>query len=259
MDIVERICSAEQNGAVCHRREGGPLVLTERLQRFQHAPQAAGFEALLLHGAPGIEVGGKGGCFQSHHGFFHGGLGLSHGALHASHRQRHGGFGNEADAVITALVEVVEKGGQGEELALAERVILVVMTARAACGEAHPGGGRGLNAVEHILDAVFLINGAGLGIEAVVAVEAGGQDLLDAGLRQKVAGELQDRELVKGQVAVECLHHPVPPAPHAAQVVLLVAVRIGIAREVQPVPGHALAVMGTAQEFLDEVRQVRQV
>ena len=46
--------------------------------------------------------------------------------------------------------------------------------------------------------------------------------------------------------------HPVAPRPHLAHAVVLVAVRIGVARDVEPVGGHALAVGRRRQQAIDD-------
>ena len=61
---------------------------------------------------------------------------------------------------------------------------------------------------------------------------------------QQVAGQLLDGELVEGQIAVEGLDHPVAVRPDLAVVVDVYAVRVAVARGVQPVPGAMFAVVG---------------
>jgi hypothetical protein len=81
----------------------------------------------------------------------------------------------------------------------------------------------------------------------------GGEDLLGVGVGQQVAGELLDREAVERQVGVERVDHPVAVAPGVgAVVVLFVAVRVGVARLVEPVAAPALAEVRGRQEPIDE-------
>jgi hypothetical protein len=77
----------------------------------------------------------------------------------------------------------------------------------------------------------------------VVPVEAGGDFLLERGVGQEIAGELLDGELVEGFVLVEGADHPVAPRVQLAVAVHLVAVGVGVARGIEPVGGHAFAVM----------------
>ena len=76
----------------------------------------------------------------------------------------------------------------------------------------------------------------------VQAVEGRREPLLARGVRQQVARELLGRETVEGFVAVERPDHPVAPGPHRAWAIHLVAVRVGVAREIEPVGRHPLAV-----------------
>ena len=71
----------------------------------------------------------------------------------------------------------------------------MVVAAGAAHRQAEPDGGRGLHAVDDGLDAPLFGNDAALGVDAVVAVEAGGDLLVEGGVGQHVAGDLLDREL----------------------------------------------------------------
>ena len=72
------------------------------------------------------------------------------------------------------------------------------------------------------------------------------------GVGQEIAGELPGDEVVDAQVAVERRDHPVAPRPHLAHAVVLVAVRVGVARDVEPVGGHALAVGRRRQQAIDD-------
>ena len=79
-------------------------------------------------------------------------------------------------------------------------------------------------------------------------MEAGGDALFVGGRGQHVAGDLLDGELVERQVAVERVDHPVAVPPHRAEGVLLVAVAVGVAREVEPGAGPALAVVRRGEQ-----------
>ena len=70
-------------------------------------------------------------------------------------------------------------------------------------------------------------------------------------LGQQIAGQLLDRELVERKIAVERGDDPVAPRPHHAMTVDVVAVRVGVARGVEPGHGHALAVARRLQQRVD--------
>ena len=79
-----------------------------------------------------------------------------------------------------AFLDVVEEGEELVELALADWIVFVVVAARTAQSQAQPGCARGVHAVNDVLQSPFLINDAALAIDAVVAVKAGGHDLIKA-------------------------------------------------------------------------------
>jgi hypothetical protein len=127
----------------------------------------------------------------------------------------------------------------------------VVVAAGAFEGEAEEGGAEGGGAVVDVVDAVFLLDGAALAFLRVEAVESGGEDLLVGGAGQQVAGELPGDELVPREVAIEGADHPVAPGPHLALAVDLEAEAVGVAGDVEPVDGQALAVARRGEEAVD--------
>ena len=149
------------------------------------------------------------------------------------------------------LRDVVEVGEHLVELALGEGVVLVIVTAGAAHGQAQPDRGGGLDPIHHVFHPVFLGNDPAFPVSAVVAIEGAGDPLIQRGVRQHVACDLLDGEVVEGEVPVEGVDHPVAPAPHAALGVGLVAVGVGIAGGVQPTNGHALPVAGRVEQPVD--------
>src|SRR5205823_912324 len=83
---------------------------------------------------------------------------------------------------------------------------------------------------------LLLVRGGGAVPEGV-AVEARRHLLRGGCAGQQVARELLDGELVERHVAVDRVDDPVAPAPRvAADAVILVAVALGEAGEVEPVP-----------------------
>ena len=81
----------------------------------------------------------------------------------------------------------------------------------------------------------------------VAALEAGGDALVERGFGQQIAGQLFDGELVERQIAVEGRDHPVAIRPDLAVIVDVDAVRVAVARGVQPVAGAVFAVMRRGQ------------
>ena len=128
----------------------------------------------------------------------------------------------------------------------------MVVAARAADGEPEPDGAGRLDAVDDVLDLCLGGDRAALAVEHVVAVEAGGDELIKRRLRQQVAGELLDGELVKRHVAVQRIDDPVAPVPLVAGAVGLEAVGVGVARGVEPFLRHVLAVTRRREELIDQ-------
>ena len=78
-------------------------------------------------------------------------------------------------------------------------------------------------------------------------------DLVLGRRRQEVAGHLIDDELVEGLVLVQSLDHPVTVGPDDAARVGRIAGAVGIAREIEPLPGPVFAEGGLGQEIGDDV------
>ena len=68
----------------------------------------------------------------------------------------------------------------------------------------------------------------------------------------EVARQLQDRELIERQVAIEGAHHPLPVGPHFAKVVDVDAVRVGVSRVVKPVAAAMFAPFEACEQRIDE-------
>ena len=84
--------------------------------------------------------------------------------------------------------DAVEIGEEAVEIFLRDGVVLVIVAAGAADGEAHPNDACGLGAVGDVFDPVFLWNDAPFAISAVVTVETGGDDLIARGVGEEIAG-----------------------------------------------------------------------
>ena len=128
---------------------------------------------------------------------------------------------------------------------------MVVALAAGHCG-AHPGAHRGVDPVDHRRRADLLVHGSPLGVGERVAVEGGGDPVVARGAGQKIAGELADRELVKRQIGVTGLDHPVAIGPDLPRRIGGEAGAIGIAGQIEPLPGLMFAGAFIHQQPLDE-------
>ena len=72
-------------------------------------------------------------------------------------------------------------------------------------------------------------------------VEGRREHLLIGRVREHVSRQLLRDELIVGHVVVKCRDYPITPRPHIAIAIHLVAVAIGVAGDVHPMRGHALA------------------
>ena len=103
------------------------------------------------------------------------------------------------------------------------------------------------------MEAVFERIDAALFVEHRVAMEAGGDLLALRGVGEHVAGELLDGELVERHVGVERVDHPIAVRPDRARAVLLVAVGVGVAGQIEPAARPALAVVRAGEQLIDEL------
>ena len=145
---------------------------------------------------------------------------------------------------LAVLVDAVEEGRERVVVGLRDGVELVGMALRAAERQAEPGRAHGVHAIQYVIDARFLGVAAALAVGHVVALEAGRELLLGGRIREEVAGELFEGELVVRSVTVEGFDDPVTPRPVVASRIRLEAVGVRIAGGVEPPHGHALAVVG---------------
>ena len=145
---------------------------------------------------------------------------------------------------IAGLRGVVEEGGQLVKLALRERIELVVVADRAAGRQAQPDLRGGFGAVAVVEHEIFFVDRAAFAGGDVAAIEARGDLLIERAIRQQVAGQLLDRELIERHVAVEGVDDPIAIGPDLAVVVDVDAVRVAVAGHVEPVAAAMLAPLG---------------
>jgi hypothetical protein len=127
----------------------------------------------------------------------------------------------------------------------------VVVAPRAFDAQAEKRAPERVDAIHDVLSAVLLRNHTALLRLHVVPVESRREPLLLGRVRQQVARELPGDEAIERQIAVERGNHPVAPRPHLAHPVVLVAVRVGVACDVEPFGRHLLAVGGGGEEAID--------
>ena len=154
--------------------------------------------------------------------------------------------------IAAQFVDIVEERIHLEELALRNGIELVIVAAGASQGESEERRPCRADAIDDRVDAVLLEIDSALLIDHRVAMEAGRDQLVVGRVRQEVAGDLLDHEAIERHVVVQGIDHPVAVAPDRAIPVDGVAVRVGVAGDVKPMPAPALAVVRGLQQPLDQ-------
>ena len=152
-------------------------------------------------------------------------------------KAEHGGL-----VLAIRVLRVVQKREDLEILRVRDRVVFVRVALRAGEARAHPDRHRRVRAIHHRGVAKLLV------VRHRVAVEGGRDELLVGRARQQVAGDLLDGELIERPVRIERADDVIAIAPDRAPRIVRVTRRVGIAREVQPLPRPVLAIRGRRQQ-----------
>ncbi len=150
------------------------------------------------------------------------------------------------------LRDIIEKGEEAVVILLRDRIVFVIVAARAPHGEAEKCFASRLDAVIHIFDAVLFIDRAPFGGDVMISIEPAGDLLIQRCTRQKIAGQLIGQELVIREVRIESADHPVAPSPHRAIRVVVVSVGVGVARRVEPLKRKPLTIMRAGEQTIHE-------
>ena len=146
-----------------------------------------------------------------------------------------------------------EEGLKTVVIALGERLELMIVAARAAHGQAKKSqrGGIG-NIVERVVAALFLV-GTVHHIRAE-KIEAGGRERLGVAGPEFVAGDLLADKTVVRLIVIEGANNVVPVTPRMrAYGIVLKAIGLGEAGEVEPVPPPALTISRGGEQAVDEL------
>ena len=123
---------------------------------------------------------------------------------------------------------------------------------RASDRRALPDGPRRVHPVYNGGDTELFVVGAAFRIRHRIAMETGRDRLVLGSVRQQVARELLNRELVEGEVVVERLDDPVAIPPHGPIRVRFVPLRVRITRQVKPHRGPPFAEVRRRQQRIDQ-------
>src|SRR5262249_45146995 len=128
---------------------------------------------------------------------------------------------------------------------LRDRIIFVVMAARASDRKPQPDGAKRRGAIEYRGNAKFLLIGSAFLIGQCLPIESSGDPAAAGGIQQQVSGELLGAETIERKVSVDGIDDPVAiEVGVGTRAIGLVTIRIGITGKVEPVPRPALAKMG---------------
>ena len=119
-------------------------------------------------------------------------------------------------------------------------------------GQAHERSAHRCDPIQHVAGvALFRERRADVN-DQVQTMEARGHQLVSRRLGIQIAGQLVTREVVVGQVVIEGSNHPVAIGRHLAIVIVVDAVGVGEAHQVQPIAGHVLAVVWTIEQSVHD-------
>ena len=158
--------------------------------------------------------------------------------------------------VEAGLLGVPVKRRQRVKVLLLERIELVIVTGGAVSREAHEHPARCRDAIVGVEREVLVFDRAAFVGRDVAALEAGRHELVLGRVLQQVTRNLLDDELVEGLVGVVGVDHPVAIRPHLAVIVEVQAVRVGVARGIQPVTPAVLAPLLRRQQRIDKFLEV---
>ena len=136
---------------------------------------------------------------------------------------------------------LIEESKKPVVVFLANGVVFVIVALGAFHRQSHPDHGSRFDTVDDVFNAKLLGDRPALVCRSVVAVESGREVVFDCFLGQQVAGKLLDRELVKRQIAVVGIDHPISPAPHVSRSVRMEHTGVTVSSHVHPIDGHPLA------------------
>ena len=160
-----------------------------------------------------------------------------------------------------SIGDVIVGRGVGEEglqpviIGLQDRVELVIVAARAAVGQAQEDAARRVgDVVQNLLPPLLQI--ARIALVRIVPAEARRDPRLRTLRPQFVARDLLLHEAVVRLIAIQRIDHVIAIAPGVRpRFVALEALALRVARQVEPVPSPALAVLRRCQQAIHHLRE----
>ena len=155
-------------------------------------------------------------------------------------------------AIHGPLGGVIHERGQAVELALGQRVELVVVANGTVGGQSEPDLRHGFSPIPGVVHGVFFRDDPALVGGDVAAVEPRSHPLVESRVGKQITGQLLESELVEGHIAIEGVDDPVAVGPDFAVIVEMDAIGIRIAGGVEPVMGPVFAPVRRLQQVIHE-------
>ena len=146
---------------------------------------------------------------------------------------------------------VVEEREEPIVLLLGHRVVLVVMALTALNRQPEHRFADRIHAVEHRVHAELLRIHAPFFVKHRMSQEAGCDELILCRIRQEVASELLDQELVIRQIAIERVDHPISIEPHLPRLIFFKSIRVRVTGGIEPMSSPTFSVVRRREKPFD--------
>ena len=128
----------------------------------------------------------------------------------------------------------------------------MIVALRTSEGHGHEGGAEGIGAVGHVFHPEFFFDDACFRVLFEIPIETCGQLLFLGGVGEEITCHLPGDKCVEWQVSVIGTDDPVAPGAHVAVLIIQIPVAVGEAGDIEPVGGHAFAVMCRGEVAVDQ-------
>ena len=150
------------------------------------------------------------------------------------------------------FVDVSKERAQRVKVVRGVGIVFVIVALSTTDGRPHPDVGNIANAIRKVDRQILLLLHPALVGSLKQTVVTSCHLLLLRRIRQQVTCELFDRELVKRQVAIEGINHVISIRRHIVILIAVVANRVRIAHQIEPVNCHALAVVRRVEQLVHQ-------
>ncbi len=146
---------------------------------------------------------------------------------------------------------ISEKGGHRVKILHRDRIEFVIVTSGATGRQTEPNGGSSLDAIFGIDRRIFVRDRSAFAGGREQPVVTGGNLLIDGRVGQQITCDLLDRELIERHIGLECVDYPIPIWPDTARMIVMNALRVGVANRIEPEPRELLGARVALQHAID--------